>query len=385
MPSSEPSPKAILTEEVAIKTIRDFFRDTPFVFFGTGMSCALDIHFGMPALEQELSQTVSLELVGSEEESQWLKVTKSLQEGEGLETALGSVTDSTLLRKVTSATAKFVSSIDRKYALKIMNDEVIWPAANFFKRLVDTLPEGDPILHVLTPNYDTLFEHACDAVGVRYTTGFSGGLLRRIDWNAAEQSLVVHEKISQGRRLKSIPKFRKHARLYKVHGSLNLFLDGNTVVENNAWMWDPPDFARRVIITPGLSKYRMLQNYRQELLARADVAIEKSNRFLFLGYGFNDIHLEAYIKKKLIDQGCKGLILTRGSNIRIESLLKMSPNLWLICKSSDDDSDGTRIFNKQYAGWLELPERRIWDIRTFTMDVLGGQIWRYLFLTHHIC
>lgn len=117
--------------------------------------------------------------------------------------------------------------------------------------------------------------------------------------------------------MKPIYKPRKHARLYKVHGSLNLFHHRNAVVENNAWMWNPPDFASRVIVTPGLYKYEMLQNYRLELLNSADKAIEKANRFLFLGYGFNDAHLETYIKKKLISQACKGLIVTRDSNTRI--------------------------------------------------------------------
>ena len=301
-----------------------------------------------------------------------MNVTESLQNGSGLETALNNVSDSTLLQKVTCATARFVSSIDRKYSLKIANDEVIWPATAFFKRLIDTLPEGDPILHVLTPNYDTLFEHACDAESIHYTSGFFGGLMRWIDWSAVEQSLCLPQQVRQRNRLTSIYKPRKHARLYKVHGSLNLFRHRNAVVENNAWMWNPPDFASRVIITPGLSKYETLQNYRQELLNSADKAIEKSNRFLFLGYGFNDAHLEAYIQKKLISQACKGLIVTKDSNSRIESLLSKAENLWLVCKMQKDGADGTRIFNKQYAGWLELPTKGYWDIVTFTTEILGG-------------
>lgn len=46
--------KEILTEEVAFKKIRDFFREKPFLVFGTGMSCALDTKFGMHALQDEL-------------------------------------------------------------------------------------------------------------------------------------------------------------------------------------------------------------------------------------------------------------------------------------------------------------------------------------------
>lgn len=372
MASPRLSSKPVLTERAAIEALHDFFRDKPFVVFGTGMSCALDPGFGMLALQGELARNVVPEPCSPEQERQWAKVMKSLRNGNGLESALNSVSDSTLLEKVTVATAKFVSSIDREYALKIANEEVIWPATALFKRLVDTVPEGDPILHVLTPNYDTLFEHACDAAGICYTSGYSGGLTRRIDWNAVRRSLLLPHQIRQSGRMKTIYKPRKHARLYKVHGSLNLFRHRDAVVESNAWMWNPPDFASRVIITPGLSKYEALQKYRQELLRFSDAAIESSNRFLFLGYGFNDAHLEGYIEQKLINHACKGIIVTRDSNSRIESLLSKAENLWLVCKMQEEGADGTRIFNKKYAGWLQLPRKRYWDIVTFTTEILKG-------------
>ena len=365
------SPLPALTEEIAVTAIREFFGDKPFVFFGTGMSCALDTRFGMPSLKGELTSNVFPDPEDSEQVRQWAVVMEFLQIGYDLETALNNVADSTLLHKIISATGRIISCIDREYALQISNREVKWPATAFFKRLVDTLPESDRVLHVLTPNYDTLFEHACDSVGILYTNGFFGGLERQINWSAVNQSMLQVNKVIRRRRRENDYKYRNHVRLYKVHGSLNLFFHRNTVVENNAWMWDAPDFSDRVMITPGLSKHEVLQNYRQELLKPADDAIDKSHRFLFLGYGFNDSHLEAYIKPKLITQACKGLIVTRDSNPRIESLLKQAQNLWLVCKTQEDSVDGTRIFNKQYADWLELPKRRLWDIETFTTEILG--------------
>ena len=294
-----------------------------------------------------------------------------MQSGYDLESALDNVTDTALLRKITSVTGRFISSIDQEFALKISNQQVAWPATKFFKQLVDTLPEGDTVLHVLTPNYDTLFEHACDVAGMLYTTGFFGGIGRRIDWDAVDRSMWRSQQIAQGRRLRTVFKPRNHARLYKVHGSLNLFLHRNLMIEHNAWMWDPPEFADRVMITPGLSKYEVLQGYRRELLRPADEAIDKANRFLFLGYGFNDSHLEAYINRKLMIQGCKGLIVTRDLNARIEVLLGEAENLWIVCKSSERDSEGTRLFNKQYANWLELPTKQLWDIQAFATEIFG--------------
>ena len=360
-----------LTEEIAFNAIRAFFRDKPFVVFGTGLSCALDPRFGMSALENELFQNVVPDPGVPEQVRQWHEAEKALRARSGLETALDSITDPNLLQQITHTTGQFISSVDREYALKIAEGTATWPATGFFKRLIDTLPEGDPILHVLTPNYDTLFEHACDAVGIDYANGFFGGVERRMDWNAVNQSLLIQQNASYQKRAKKTYKYLKHARLYKVHGSLNYFFHHDAFIENNAWMWDPPPFANRVIITPGISKYQVLQSYRQELLTSADTAIDKANRFLFLGYGFNDTHLESYITNKLIKQGCQGLIVTRDSNSRIEDLIENADNLWLVCKMRGDAAIGTRIANNKYRGWLELPTRRVWDIITFKTEVLG--------------
>lgn len=369
-PQSSEAP--LLTEEAALDTIRDFFRDKPFIVFGTGMSCALDVRFGMPALAEALSQSVPPGLLESEQERQRLVFVESLSNGQDLESALSGVTDVALVQSIVCATAEFLAPIDRECALSIVQDKVAWPATMLIKRLVDTLPEGDPILHVLTPNYDTLFEHACDVAGTRYTTGFCGGIQRQINWRAAGQSLMMPQQILRQGRLRAGAKPVKHARLYKVHGSLNLFSYRDAIIENNAWMWDAPAFARRVMAMPGLSKYRMLQEHRQELLAAADTAVSRANRFLFLGYGFNDTHIESYIKQKLIDQECKGLIVTRDSNPRIEELLSKARNLWLVCKIGDGAMDGTRVFNGQYADWLLLPTRRLWDVEKFTTEILRG-------------
>ena len=360
-----------LTKEIAIDRIRNFFRDKPLVIFGTGLSCALDSRFGMPALKDKLLQTVQPDSDASEQQEQWTQVVEALESGCDLETALGHVQNHLLVHEIIRATSRFIACIDRKYGLQIACGETIWPATAFFKCLVDTLPEGDPILHVLTPNYDTLFEHACDVSNIHYTNGFVGGLKRRNDWQAAAQSLLRKQKQLQGKRLKTTFKPRRHIRIYKIHGSLNFFSYRNEIIENNSWMWNVPKEFNRVMIVPGHSKYQILQQYRQELQVPADREIDKSDCFLFLGYGFNDTHLETYIKRKLTTQSCKGLIVTRDCNARIKALLDKAENLWLVCKA--EKNRGTRIFNKKYAGWLNLPTKELWDICIFTKEILGVQ------------
>ncbi|HBK58518.1 MAG TPA: hypothetical protein DDZ37_04090 [Spirochaetaceae bacterium] len=364
--------KPCLTEEIAIKAIREFFRNKPFIVFGTGMSCALDERFGMNALQKALIEEIQKLALTGTKKTEWDAVISALNNGTDLENALNSVSDQDLLKQLTRITGDFIAEIDKTYAYRIANGESQWPATMILKKLVDTLPEGDPILHVLTPNYDMLFEYACDAAGIPYTNGLFGGVERRKDWQAVDRALKEAKQICQNRKMKIIYKHKKHVRLYKVHGSLNYFFHRNIVIENDAWMWNPPDYAERVMITPGLSKYQTLQRYRQELLQTADAEINKASLFLFLGYGFNDVHLEEYIKRKLIAQQCHGLIITKDSNARIESLLQQSDNLWIVCKMQEQNANGSRVYNKQYSDWLMLPDKKLWNIGEFTRQILGG-------------
>jgi hypothetical protein len=362
----------VLNEDMAIESLRGFFREKPFLFFGSGMSCAVDIQFGMPALKDALLAGIKSRTLTDAQKTEWGAVVSSLNNGINLENALNSVNDQCLLKLITTITGGFVANLDRCHAFKIASGNSHWPATNIIKKMVETLPEGDPILHALTPNYDMLFEYACDGAGISYTNGLFGGVERKKDWKAVDRALLEPERICQGRKMKTVFKHKKHVRLYKVHGSLNYFFHRNDVIENNAWMWYPPDYVERVMITPGLSKYQTLQLYRQELLQSADDAIDKATRFLFLGYGFNDPHLEEYIKRKLITQACHGLIITRDSNTRIESLLKQADNLWLVCKLAGEATSGSRVYNKKYTNWLMLPDKSIWDICEFTKQILGG-------------
>lgn len=360
-----------LTEAEAFKALSNFFREKPLIFFGTGMSCALDARFGMEALKEELSQQLSkIQLVGAAKE-QWEYVRISLQNGDGLESAMSGAVDQELVNIITKATGNYVASIDREYAYRTAQGEIEWPAIKLVKRIVDTLPEGDRILHVVTPNYDMLFEYACEKNGVLYTNGFTGGVERRLDWDSVDLSMRTPEHVLQRRKMRMIYKHKKHVRIYKVHGSLNYFFHRGSVVENGSWMWSPPDFTQRVIITPGISKYETIQQFRMELLSKADSVISKENHFLFLGYGFNDKHLEEYIKRKLVSQGCFGLIITRDFNEHIRDLLSQADNLWLVC-GSEGSCNGSRIFNKKYSNWLNIPDKKLWDMAEFTSNIIGG-------------
>ena len=152
-------------------------------------------------------------------------------------------------------TAQLIAAQDEKYGPAILRGDIGWPPLLLFKRLVHTLSDPNPILHVATPNYDLLAEYAFEKAGLPYITGFSGGICRSCDWPRAERSMTYDDNIPSRSKVRRTTKFRKHIRLYKVHGSLNTFKLNNTIVENNVWIRAVPEGVERMMITPGSSKY----------------------------------------------------------------------------------------------------------------------------------
>ncbi|MFA6598107.1 MAG: SIR2 family protein [Ignavibacteriaceae bacterium] len=361
----------VLTKEIVYKAIRDFFTSnpSPLVIFGTGMSCAIDVDFGMNKLNSQLQSEMPKKINGQKElEKEWNKVVGSLKGGIDLESSLDHVHNSALISLVVEITGNLIAQLDKKYSYQILNGTKVWPATDFFMRLVDGLPESDRKLHVITPNYDMLAEYAFENVGIKYINGFSGCLIRKVDWSQARNSVSYLEKIIRNNKLQNKANEFKHIELHKVHGSLNTFFHKDEVIEVNSWIHKPPNNIERVIITPGVSKYEKISCFRKELLEKFDKAIEIKDSFIFLGYGFNDKHIENYVIQKLINQKCHGIIITRDCNKKIEAILEKAANLWLVCKQ--ESNNFTRIKNKNYEDWLFLNSKSLWNIEEFTKEIL---------------
>ena len=362
--------KPILTKEIAYKALQHFFNQKPFVLFATGTSCSVHLDYGMPALEGYLKDNIPRLSLTSLQKKEWERVLSKLEQAKEFEVAMNSIQDEDLLEKVIGTTAEHVLSLDQQYAFDILQGEKNWPAISLFARLVQALPETDRILHVATPNYDLLAEYAFTQAGILYSTGFWGGVVRQLDWKQAERQMTYIEKCPLTRaKVGKVSRLKKHIRLYKVHGSLNIFQFDHQVVETDAW--NPiPNGVKRLMITPGTGKHEKLHNYRDTLLKEYDDAVSQHSAFLFLGFGFNDTQLvNNAIGDKLKKQNSSALIITRESNSRIDALLQCAKNTWLICKNEQDNS--TRIFNSQYKDCLNLPDKELWQFDKFTTEIMG--------------
>jgi len=366
-----------LTEKIACEHLQGFFQQnpSPFVLFGTGASCAVDNGFGMAALRDHLLREMSKAHLRYSQKEEWDLVVNNLKTGHDLESAMGAVQDDELIRRIVKSAARHVSSLDRQYSIKILSGLTNWPAISLLKRLVDRLPGSNAVLHVATPNYDLLAEYAFEYSDIPYLTGFCGGVCRRRDWQQAIRGLEYKEAYLLGRKQRGFLRIKKHIRLYKVHGSLNTFKLNNTIVENNAWVYNMPDSVERVMITPGTSKYKMLHQNRSELLHEYDDALQSKDAFLFIGFGFNDSQLcNDALNRKLKEQKCRGLILTKSSNHRIEEYIKECDNLWLVCGYEENGTEWSAVSNSRYSNVCRIKNKRLWDAGEFTKYILGGVI-----------
>ncbi|MGI9278540.1 MAG: hypothetical protein ACR2PX_02795 [Endozoicomonas sp.] len=356
-----------LTWEIARQALENFFSEKPFILFATGTSCALDRDFGMPALEQNLKTELSTGL-NKTQHKEWQNVLSALASNpNNFEGAMDCIKDDELTEKVVNNTALFVAKLDQQYAPDLLTGEKAWPAAKMISTLFERYTRSaDKILSCATPNYDLLGEYSFYHSGIPYLTGFSGELCRDLNWKRASKGMVSYRLA--GRNTRKI--IKPHIRLFKPHGSLNTFHLNNRIVQCDAWIKEPPKHVQRAMITPGTEKYQRLHSYRSDLLAEYDKAVDTHNRFLFLGFGFNDTQLvNATFKRKLQQEQCEGVIITRDTNERIEEWVRNSPKLWVVCKQ--EKSDSTRIRNSQYDGWLELDDYQLWNFEEFTQVILG--------------
>ena len=356
----------------AIQEFQGILKKHPVLVVGTGASCALDPLFGMPELAKEMCRMDQPD--GGAEAEQWERVLASLDDKKGLEEALNAVTDTGLKERIVKATGAFVASVDQRWAWRVATgDEKTAPLRGLLRRLVDGLPPTNPVQHVVTPNYDMLIEHTCDALEVPWTDGFTTGSMCRRDWGAARNSMLKMTREPRGRSWTDTTRFMPHVQLHKVHGSINWFRNADEtrllrcdrMIDGN-----PAEGWKRAMITPDGRKLQEAGKNR-EWFAEADAAIAGASAFLIVGYGFNDDHIHDGIRKRLVDQGCSGIVVTRDWTEKIESWIRHSSDLWAVCQNPDSGKLGTIIVGSENVeAPLVCEGKKLWNIAAFVETVM---------------
>ncbi|MGO8678816.1 MAG: SIR2 family protein [Limisphaerales bacterium] len=340
------------------------------LFFGTGTSCALDLRLGMPKLAERLLAALPPDAQG------WREIQSRLEDGQDLEQSLTGValpaSTNSLIRK---EVGDHVAAIDRELRDDVLIGRKRWVGESLLKALVRRLPPVHPRLSVVTSNYDMLIEYSCAKSGLRYTSGHVGEMIRTWNLRQARDDLTRFAGASQKGKPVRAPLPR--VELYKVHGSINRFLDIKTgrSFECDVWAEEAPDGFDRLVATPGDQKFESYAS-NIEVAAPAREAEANAMAFMVVGYGFNDAHLHNVIYERVRQNGGALLVLTRelGEN-RIADLRSLGKGVWILTAGKDatgrTKEEHTVVHCHLSRSPMAVKDERLWSCDCFAKRIFG--------------
>lgn len=335
--------------------LQKFFNDGLVTIIGSGLSCAE----GLPSMS-ELAAALISELskrCPSDDFSTWKIIEEKILYGVSLEEAACCVPVSeTLENLIVSIVANFVQNAELATIKLCLETERNLKLTYLLPHLSVQHPK---FARIITTNYDRLIEVAAESQNFWVDTGFCG---RFIGCFAPDKSKYQG---SVGRRAygrQNInPIFPPRVQLFKPHGSLDWTLRQGIPIHSPFLVGELP-----LIITPGTSKY--LKGYQQPFdthIASGNKAIDAASALLFIGYGFNDDHLQTHIISRL-KTGIPGLILVRSLTDSAKKLISETPSLIALSSAGNNNTLVTTSVQEWTVDNLEL-----WDIEQFVIGVLA--------------
>jgi hypothetical protein len=336
------------------RRLQNHLQEGLLIVVGSGLSAAEGIP-GMDALATHLKSTIPAHLAAAPDPG-WDVVVSALDAKENLEEAMGKadLLQSTV-QMIVAETALLISAKERSVIEKVMAGKRELPFTAFVKRLFS----GGKKFHLITTNYDRLIEFATEAAGVGVDSGFFGYLHGRSDPKRSADAHRDSYYSGKTAQFRSLPCLCVH----KPHGSLDWFEVGGRIVRC------PIDTAKApIIITPGADKYRKsFQVAFDEQRSAGNRAASNATRLLFIGYGFNDEHLEQYL--------CPNLKVTKPTVIVTHTLsnnalrvLKNSGEAEVIAICAQPGVGFTRIVNQD--GEELIVAEQLWNLDGFNKGVL---------------
>ncbi len=334
--------------------LQKHFTDGLVTVVGSGLSCAEGLP-GMGELAAHLEATVTADMA-TEDVDRW-KAISPLLPHKGLEAALLEVPPTPGLEiAIVARTAELIAARERKIVAEVFART----RTLRFTRLVKQLLKPNTGLPVVTTNYDRLIEVAVEESGLGVDTMFVGHFAGELNERESRLSLCREVTLKSKR---PQYRYRPHANVFKPHGSLDWYhRDGKPV--RYAGDLELP----RLIITPGLNKFRNGYNspfdrHRE----RANSALDRAIRFLVIGYGFHDDHLETHLTPR-IRGGVPTLLLTYALSDNAAKLAAECSNVTAIQRAERSGASGSGVI----VGGVEtfFPGLDLWDLGSFVAEVL---------------
>lgn len=337
------------------RQLQDHLQEGLLLVVGTGLSIAEGIP-GMWALAEHLKRVIPEKLI-SAPDSAWNDVVAALDGGDHLEAAMGKTTlHASTVDAVVAATALFIGSEEKKVFERVLSGQRQLPFTPFVKHLF----KAGKKFHLITSNYDRLIELATEAADIGVDSRFCGYLYAQVDPKRsadAHRETYMSGKNTLFRPLSSLS-------VYKPHGSLDWFDIGGKVIRSPVGTGKVP-----IIITPGVSKYRASFRWAfDDQRTSGNRCVTNATRLMFIGYGFNDDHLEQQLCPNLRVTK-PSIIVTKALTENARRLIANSNTADVIALSAVSESDlRTRIVSSN--GDELIVDEQLWHLEGFNTGVL---------------
>lgn len=346
-----------LTEDRLYSEVQAIFRRGLVIIVGSGASCAWGLP-SMTALAKHLVDTIPDRIAaeGLMCQSEWAAVSTKLQVNIDLESALTDlVISDSLADIIADEIAACILDAEQTAISKILSDDSV----SSFGRLFSHILQASPVANVITTNYDRLLEVHAARAGVRVDSMFYGHTIGRLDPVQSREELFRSDTVPGRMRVPNLSP-RPHVRLSKPHGSLDWFTHGGQHYRS-----DLPLPGSRRIVAPGGNKYR--RGYETPFDAqreRANDAIDTAAALLFIGYGFNDDHLQTHLLERIPQ--VPTVVLSRSITERAREHLLLNVSAIGI-EAAEGDDTRSRITKATEEIFLDLP---IWELEHLVKEVL---------------
>ena len=334
------------------KSIQEFFQENTVTIIGSGLSAAENLP-GMKDLANYLMAEVPRLIHAQSDIDSWSGICTQLTAGKGLEEALlnNSPTDG-LEVAIRDLTARLVGEAERKIIKEVIQGKRVLRFSEYLGRF-NLRNDG---LTVITPNYDRLIEYACEFNKVRVDTMFIGNYFAHFNPNQSKYMFCEgRTKHNNTARFKFAPRVS----LFKPHGCLSWHM-----IDGEPYSIPDSSVEGSLIITPGLNKYHKGYSTPFDVhRARANDAIDAADRFIVIGYGFNDDHLETHLVRQL-QCGKPALIISRSLREKTRDLVKQNNNIIGICRGHDE---GTEVLTSR--GQYFFDDINLWDLHEMIREV----------------
>lgn len=326
--------------------IQGHLSDGLVIIVGSGLSCAE----GMPGMgklaEHIIEKAPSYPAIASY--ANWASIVSNIAL-KGLEAAF-------LAQQLPADVEAAIMRITIEYLLEfeseILEEILSGDRKLRFTRLLAHVLKPNAGIPVITTNYDRLIEIASEDAGLGVHSLFYGNYIGKLDPKESKLGLCRDVKmVTKNVRLV----YREHICLFKPHGSFDWYLRGLQPVRYSGNLSIP-----RLMITPGLNKFRNgydspFDKHREE----ANKAIDRASRFLIIGYGFNDDHLETHLKPA-IQSGKPTILLTQKISENAAAIIKNSSAFWALEQAP---LNATRLLTQIED--IVFPNINLWDLNGF--------------------